>query len=86
MDESKPIQAAELVKDPTQIYTLQSEYVIVRDPSMMARFKNMIEAINLLAEYGWETRSISVDSAGTMYALCHNTRYKRKNDPQEHEG
>ena len=40
---------------------------------------NMIEAINIFGDYGWETVSMSVDSSSNMLALVRNTNYKRKN-------
>jgi hypothetical protein len=78
--DDKPIAATEVVKDPALVYQLGNAYIMLRDTSVMGTYKNMIEAINLLAERGWETVSISLDGAGSMYALCRDTNFKRKNE------
>ena len=78
-DETKPITAKKIVDDPNLIMGLVSEYIMLKDTSMMTTYKNMIEAINILGDYGWETISMSVDSSNNMLALVRNTNYKRKN-------
>lgn len=78
-DETKPITAKEIVEDPNLILGLVSEYIMIKDTSMMTTYKNMIEAINIFGDYGWETVSISVDSNNNMLTLVRNTNYKRKN-------
>lgn len=77
-DETKPITAKEIVKNPNLIMGFMSEYIMIKDTSMMTTYKNMIEAINILGDYGWETVSMSVDSSSNMLALVRNTNYKRK--------
>ncbi len=78
-DESKPVTAKDIVNDPQIIMGFMSEYVMIKDTSMMSSFKNMIEAINIFGELGWETVSMSIDASSTMFALIRNTNYKRKN-------
>ena len=73
-----PIDASKILEDPTLLDTAENLYVIVRNTSMMGTFKDLIEAINILAERGWEAISISVDS-NVMYALCRSPHFKRKN-------
>lgn len=79
-DESKPITAKGIINDPYQIMGFMNEYVMVKDTSVMSNFKNLIEAINIFGEYGWETVSMTLDSGMTMFALIRNTNYKRKNE------
>ena len=80
-DESKPISATEIVDDPGLISTFLNEYVIIKDTSLMGTYKNLIEAINLFGEFGWEAVSMTNDNAtGGVMALMRNTRFKRKND------
>jgi hypothetical protein len=76
--EQTPIDASKILEDPTLLDTAENLYVIVRNTSVMGTFKDLIEAINILAERGWETVSISTDS-GTMYALVRSPHFKRKN-------
>lgn len=80
-DESKPIKAADIVKQPEAVTSLLQEYVMIRDMSMFGGYTNLIAAINIMANYGWETVSMAGDSTtGNMYALCRNTHFKRKNE------
>ncbi len=80
-DETKPISATDIVTDPAMIRGLLSEYVIIKDMSMMGTYKNLIEAINIFSEYGWETVSMTHDnSSGSLLALVRNTHYKHKHD------
>lgn len=78
-DETKPVTAKDIVNDPQLIMGFMSEYVMIKDKSMLSSFKNMIEAINIFGEFGWETVSTSIDSGNTMFALIRNTNYKHKN-------
>jgi hypothetical protein len=73
-----PIDASKIIEDPSLIDTAENLYVIVSNMSVMGTYKNLIEAINILAERGWETISISIDN-GYMYALCRSPHFKRKN-------
>jgi hypothetical protein len=79
LDESKPIGAVEIVKEPQIILGLANQYILVRDMSPLSNYKNLIEAINILGEYGWESLSIAADATGYMYALVRNSNYKHKN-------
>jgi hypothetical protein len=78
-DETKPIGAGDIVKEPQIILGFLNQYILVRDMSPMSNYKNLIEAINILGEYGWESQGIAGDAAGYMYALVRNTNYKSKN-------
>ena len=78
-DDTKPISAGDIVKEPQIILGFLNQYVLVRDMSPMFNYKNLIEAINILGEYGWESLSIAADNSGYMYALVRNTNYKSKN-------
>lgn len=78
IDEGKPISASELVKEPEMIHGFLQEYIIIRDMSPLSSYKNLIEAINLLGEYGWESLGIATDASGYMYTLVRNKNYKHK--------
>lgn len=78
-DETKPVTAKDIVNDPQLIMGFMSEYVMIKDSSMLSSFKNMIEAINIFGEFGWETVSMSIDTSNRMFALIRNTNYNRKN-------
>lgn len=80
LDDALPISASDYVDDPDACYDWTNEYVLVRDTSMMATFKNLILAINLLGERGWETLSCAADTNGAILALLRNTAVKRKRD------
>ena len=76
--DQSPIEASKILEDPTLLDTAENLYVVLRNSSMLGTFKDLIEAINILAERGWETVSISAEST-TMYALCRSPHFKRKN-------
>lgn len=76
--EHKPITATDIVNDPEIIYTLNQQYIMLKDGSPLSTYKNMIEAINIFGELGWELISTMVENS-TMYAVIRNTNYKRKN-------
>lgn len=81
MDETKPMGATEFVEDPDLVYSLINEYVLIRDMSVRSTYVNLIEAINLFSERGWDTVSLTMDNGGFMYALLRNMAYKHKNRP-----
>lgn len=78
-DESKPINAGDIVKEPQMILGFLNQYILVRDLSPMSSYKNLIEAINILGAYGWESLGLAADAGGYMYALVRNTNFKHKN-------
>jgi hypothetical protein len=78
-DDSKPINAGDIVKEPQMILGFVNQYILVRDMSPMSNYKNLIEAINILGDYGWESVGLAGDAGGYMYALVRNTHYKLKN-------
>lgn len=80
MDETRTINVGELLKNSQEIYSLTGPYILLKDSSMLGGFRNLIEAVNLLAEFGWEAVGIANDGSGGMFAMMHNTQYKRKNE------
>lgn len=80
IDESKPIKASDIVREPDIVYNFINYYIMLVDTSITGSYKNLIEAINLLAERGWETVSLSRDSSGNMNALCRREYRKRKTE------
>ncbi|MGB7337531.1 MAG: hypothetical protein WBC91_01460 [Phototrophicaceae bacterium] len=78
VDETKPIAATDIVNDPQVIYTLNQQYIMLKDTSPMATYKNMIEAINIFGDLGWELVSTMLENT-VMYAMIRNTNYKQKN-------
>ena len=79
LDDAKPISAGDIVKEPDAILSLMNEYILIRDMSPMGNYKSLIEAVNILGEYGWESLSIAGDAGGYMYALVRNKNFKHKN-------
>jgi hypothetical protein len=73
-----PIDASKILVDPTLLDTAENLFVLLKDTSVLGSYKNMIEAINILAERGWETVSIAPDN-NSMYALVRSPHFKRKN-------
>lgn len=82
MDE-RPVSAVDIVRNPDIVAGFINQYILLRDSSVNGTYRNLIEAINLIAERGWETLSIGGDYSGNLFALCGNTHYKRKIEPPE---
>lgn len=69
MNAKKPIPASRLVKKPELIKELSGHYVMLRDRSGNNSYVNMLKALNLMAENGWEAMSVTHNSHGLMLAL-----------------
>ncbi|MCU0511500.1 MAG: hypothetical protein MUE40_02915 [Anaerolineae bacterium] len=80
MSEQKAINASDIVENPDLIHSFNSAYILLRDSSMVGTYKNMLGALNILADDGWEAAEMTVDT-GTMYLLCRNPHFKRKQRP-----
>ena len=77
------IEASKIVEDPTRLDRMNAAYVLVRDTSMMGTFKNLMDAINILAERGWEVTNMVNNESGTIYVMMRNSYFKLKNQPNE---
>ena len=84
LDETRPINAKDLINDPDAELLFYQPYIMVRDMSLTSSYTSMIGAINLLAERGWEIGQLVMDSS-YMYVLCRNPRFKRKRDMMDDE-
>jgi hypothetical protein len=80
MDETRAIKAADLVADPDQAHFFQQAFILITDTSLNATFTNLVAAINMLAEAGWEIGNLTSDSS-VMYVLCKNPHFKPKRKP-----
>mgnify|MGYP000350541786 CR=1 FL=1 len=77
LDETKAIKAKDVVNDPDSVYGLMRPYILLNDVSMTGSYSNMMDAITILADAGWEVVEMSYYS--TMYVMMKNLNYKRKN-------
>jgi hypothetical protein len=78
LDDSKAIPAKDIVNQVDAVYALNRAYIIVTDSSMTYSFANMVDALNILYDAGWEVDSMSVADYA-MQVILRNTNYKRKN-------
>lgn len=78
LDESKVIKANDIVENPDAVYGLMRSHVMITDTSMNATFSNLMDAVNIMYDAGWEMTAMDYDS-GYMFAMMKNTNYKRKN-------
>ena len=83
LDETKIIKASDLVKNAEEIRFFLQPTIMISDTSANMTFTNFITAVNLLIEDGWRVEPMS--QPGYMFALCHNPRYKRKNQTEIQE-
>jgi hypothetical protein len=78
LDDSKAISAKDIVKDPESAYRMNRAIVIVTDSSMTYSFSNMVDALNILYDAGWEVEATTTENY-VMQVILKNTHYKRKN-------
>lgn len=78
LDDGKAIAAKDIVNQPDDVFRLNRAYIMLLDTSMSNTFSNMVDAINVLHDAGWEVESMASYSY-TMHVIMRNTNYKRKN-------
>lgn len=77
LNESKSINAKEINNDPDAVYGLSRPYVLIRDESITGSFSELMDALHVLKDAGWN--AIQMSFTGTsMMVLVENTNYKRK--------
>ncbi len=77
LDETQVIKAKDVVDNPDDVRTFSRAYVMVTDTSMNYTFTNLMDAINIFHDYGWDVHEIEAEST-VMFALFKNPNYKRK--------
>jgi hypothetical protein len=82
LDESKVIQAKDIVANPDDIRYIVQPCIMISDYSMSMTFNNFIAAVNILVDDGWRLDP-AMTNAGYMMALCYNPRYKKKNSASD---
>ena len=78
LDESKAIPAKEIVEKPDSVYSLMRSHTLISDSSMNATFSNMMDAVEIFVDAGWEVISMAYEG-GYMFVMMKNLNYKRKN-------
>ena len=78
LDESKVIPAKDIVEDPDAVYGLMRSHVLISDSSINATFSNMMDAIEIMVESGWEVINMAYEG-GVIFMMMKNLNYKRKN-------
>jgi len=78
LDEAKAIKAKDIVENPDDAYGLTRSHIIISDTSVGGSFSNMVDAINIMYDMGWEAINMTYDSS-YMFTLMKNSNYKRKN-------
>ena len=78
LDESKAVPAKDIVEDPDSVYGLMRSHVLISDLSMNATFSNLVDAVEICVEAGWDVVNMVYDG-GYMFVMMKNPNYKRKN-------
>ena len=78
IDDSKTINARDITSEPDEVFTITRPYIFVRDESITGRFNELIEALTILKDAGWNAVN-TIYTGGAMFVLMENTNYKRKN-------
>jgi hypothetical protein len=78
LDDTKAIAAKDIVNQADTVYALNRAYIIITDTSMTYTFSNMVDALNILYDAGWEVDGMS-SADYAMQVILRNTNYKRKN-------
>lgn len=77
IDETKAIKAKDIVEDPDAVYGLMREYALITDSSATVTFTNMMEAIDIFSQAGWEMVNMTYSSY--MFVMFKNPNFKCKN-------
>jgi hypothetical protein len=78
LDDTKAIAAKDIVNQADAVYALNRAYIIITDSSMTYTFSNMIDALNILYDAGWEVDGMTTVEFA-MQVIMRNSKYKRKN-------
>ena len=78
LDETQVIKAKEVVENPDDVRGFTRAFIMVTDTSMNYTFTNMMDAINIFYDHGWEVHDMEADST-VLFVLFKNPNYKRKN-------
>lgn len=78
INEARAINARDLANNPDEIYTFQRAYIMITETSLTNRFEPFLEAMQIVAEAGWEVISVDMQSSYAA-AFCRNPNFKRKN-------
>jgi hypothetical protein len=79
LDVTKAIKAKNIVDNPDDAYALNRSHIILSDQSVGATFSNMVDAINIMYDFGWEVVSSTTNTNSFMFVIMKNDNYKRKN-------
>lgn len=77
------LEASKIVENPAYLDGTSCLYVLVRDSSMTGTFKNLMDAVNILAERGWEVINLATHNNTTFHVLLRNPYLKQKNQHDE---
>jgi hypothetical protein len=78
LDETKAIKAKDIVDDPDTVYGLMRSHALITDTSMSLTFSNLMDAIEIMVDAGWEVINFAYDST-YGFVMMKNPNYKRKN-------
>lgn len=78
IDDTKSIRAKDIVDNPDDVYGFTRSHILIADSSINTSFSNLMDAINIMYDMGWELVNTHYYST-TMSAIMRNTNYKRKN-------
>lgn len=76
-DESKAINAKDIVENPDAVAGFARSYVVIRDPLIKGVISTLMIAIDIFTEAGWEV--IDMTYTHSAVVLLKNPNYKRKN-------
>lgn len=82
IDETKAIKAKQIVDEPDSVFAMNRAFIMLMDTSMTMSFNNLMDAINILHDAGWEVESMANYST-YMFVLMKNSHYKKKNQGEE---
>ncbi|MEO1287218.1 MAG: hypothetical protein AAFV93_05580, partial [Chloroflexota bacterium] len=59
LDETKTIKAKDVVNNSDSVYGLMQPYILISDDSITGRFDNLLEALAILKDAGWDVLQMS---------------------------
>jgi len=78
IDETRTIPVKEIIDNPEDVRGFQRAFIMIIESSSTYRFVNLLEALDILATYGWEVVSMDIESTYSI-VLLKNPHFKSKN-------
>ena len=77
IDETRVIPAKEIIEDPEAVRGFQRAYIMIIEADSVYRFKQLLEAMDIMALQGWELVQMDIETSYGLI-LWKNPYFKTK--------